>query len=370
MSKVTKLSENLAPALKDANEIWIAVAMITMHGVNFLTENIPSNCKVNLVVGVDLPTNPKALDKLIQLRSKLDLNIRIYTEENEFFHPKLYLVRGSHSQSVFIGSANFTNGGLNNNIEITIQIDDSINFNELKSWFTEIFNQAKPLTSSFVKIYKAKYSERRKQKTNDEKIARASKKLFNQEFETTLREKNAFLQVLRKYRNEPDYARKKTERATTVNNLRKTLDYPNFQRIDLDGFFKIWDLGHIIALPKPTLKREINKFSEVLKTLCDEKTDIAERYDNVLTGKLKIRGVNEGLISKVLTIHNPQDYYVKNSKSDKALKKYGVELPRGLTKGDKYKATCKFLKEICNDTNIENLAILDYYLYLEGESFN
>lgn len=81
----------------------------------------------------------------------------------------------------------------------------------------------------------------------------------------------------------------------------------------------------------------------------------------------KIRGINEGMISKILIIHKPELYYVKNGKTNEALNKYGVEFPRGLTKGYKYKITCDDLIKICNETNIENLAILDHYLYLEGK---
>ena len=145
------------------------------------------------------------------------------------------------------------------------------------------------------------------------------------------------------------------------------MDYPYFENIDVDTFFKIKDLGNIISIPKPTINREIERFSLLLKTLCDENIDIASRYDRAISGDLEIRGVKQGLISKILTIHDPQKYYVENRRTLRAFKYYGIKLPSGLTKGEKYKMTSKMLEEICKKINFKSLAVLDYYLYIEGE---
>ncbi|PTM08200.1 MAG: hypothetical protein DA408_20995 [Bacteroidetes bacterium] len=101
--------------------------------------------------------------------------------------------------------------------------------------------------------------------------------------------------------------------------------------------------------------------------LTNEELDVAERYDEALTGDLAMYGVKDALISKVLTIHNPKKYFIKNGKSDTTLQNYGLELPRGISAGEKYKATCAFLIDVCKDSGIDDLAVLDYYLYLEAE---
>ena len=367
MNIVTKLSDNLLPKLKAADELWIAVGMINLDGLLFLLRNTPTNCTRNFLLGVDLPTDPNALGKLNELQLKSNLNVRLFTE-SEFYHPKIYLKRSSNTFSGFIGSANCTNGGLNKNIELTIQVDDQTICTHLKSWFDSVFDRAKPLTSSFVKTYRAHYSERRRRKSEDEQAARDEKKAFTQKLEITLKQKNAFIRILRGYRQRHDYEDIRLKRQKSISELRSSLDYPHFDNVDVDLFFSIWELGHIIALPKPTIRREITKFSKLLRVLCDERMDVAQRYERVLAGDLRIRGVNKGLVSKILAIHNPTEYFVKNAKSEGALRKYGIELPRGLSRGEKYKITCRFLKEICTETSIENLAVLDYYLYLEGQN--
>jgi hypothetical protein len=172
--------------------------------------------------------------------------------------------------------------------------------------------------------------------------------------------------VLKAYRRLNKFDDVKKERSNSVRELRSSIDYPSFNAIDVDWFFSIWELGHIISLPKPTIKREIEKFRRLLIILCDEQIDIATRYDMSFTKTFKINGVSEALVSKILAIHRPNLYFVRNGKSAKALKKYEIEIPRGLSKGEKYKITCIAMRKICLEANMNNLAILDHYLYFEG----
>jgi hypothetical protein len=276
------------------------------------------------------------------------------------------MFKNRNSFKGFIGSANCTNGGLYSNIEITVSIDNQETCGQIHEWFTRLYNLGKPLTKTFIKKYQADYIERQKRKKEDEQLAKREKRELNEEVEATFSERREFIKVLKSYRNQKEYNDVKIERKNSVEALRSALDYPNFNKIDLDRFFSIWALGHIIEIPKPIIKREIKKFRKLLLMLIDEKLEISNRYNLAIKGEYKMDGINEGLISKILALHRPDLYFVKNSKSDIALKKYGIEIPRGLTKGDKYKITCKVLRQICEETDIDNLAVLDNYLYNEG----
>ena len=362
---IQKLAPDLKRDLKKADEIWIAVALITKKGLNYILDNIPKSCRQNYLIGIDLPTDPQALKNLHDLELTKDLAIGLFSQK-EFYHPKVYLIRQKNKYVAFLGSANCTLGGLNDNIEISVKLDDQKSCKDLLTWFEKLQKTSNPLTSSFLDKYTSDYQTRQKRKKEDERTAKLEKDDINEEFEATLKERSELLKVLRKYRAAKNYHSEKRERGKAVKELRGSLDYPNFNDIDVDHFFNIWELGHIIALPKPTIKREIRKFSRLMRMICDERIDIATRYDRALQGDLKIRGVSEGLISKVLTVHDPKNYFVKNKKSDTALTKYGIQIPRGLSKGEKYKITSKFLKQICKETKIDDLAILDFYLYLEG----
>ena len=362
---IQKLAPNLIREFRNADEIWIAVALISKDGLNYILDNVPKACRQHYLIGIDLPTDPKALKVLHDLELIKDVSVNIFSQK-AFYHPKVYLTRQKDKYIAFLGSANCTSGGLTDNIEICVKLDEQKSCKDLLSWFDKLQEVAKPLTTSFLDKYASDYQTRQERKKAEERAAKKEKEKVNKEFEATLKKRSEFLKVLRKYRNNKNYFKEKKERDKVVKELRKSLAYPHFNKIEVDLFFSLHELGHIIPIPKPTIKHDIKKFSRLMRMICDESIDIATRYDRAVQGNLKIRGVSEGLISKVLTVHDPENYFIKNEKSDTALKKYGIQIPRGLSKGEKYKITAKFLKQICKETKIDDLAILDYYLYLEG----
>ena len=104
--------------------------------------------------------------------------------------------------------------------------------------------------------------------------------------------------------------------------LRNDLDYPNYKTLDIDTYFSHWGLGRLMPIAIPAIKRNIPQLRKLLKYLSDENIDIATRYDRALTGDLKVEGVGKAFISKVLAAHKPDLYFVKNTKTEKALRKY------------------------------------------------
>jgi HKD family nuclease len=361
MEMITKLSEGLLPELKTANEVWIAVALLNSTGLKFINDNLQDNCIRHWLIGIDLPTDSKALMDLYKSNSV----VRLYTKE--YYHPKLYLFKTGNLYKAFVGSGNCTNGGLNTNIELTIAIENQEICKQLKSWFEELFKNGIQLREDFLQSYKN--DERKKRHQEEERNVKQQKIQLNDEYNAILVERNKFINMLINYRKADNYNTVVLERSKKIKELRIALDYPNFsaENINIDTFFSIPELGKLRQVPKPTIKQEIKKFSKLLAMLCDEQIDIATRYNEALEGDLKIKGVKEALISKVLTTHEPSLYFVKNKKSIYTLKKYGFE-PRGLSEGEEYKSICNFLKEICKEADIIDLAVLDNYLYEEANN--
>lgn len=109
MSKlVTKLSAELSRELSSADEVFIAVALLNESGLDFLLKDLKHDCKVNLLVGIDLPTTPGVLRRLLDLK---DINTRVYSK-NEYFHPKLYILKIAGKLKIFVGSSNLLMEGL------------------------------------------------------------------------------------------------------------------------------------------------------------------------------------------------------------------------------------------------------------------
>lgn len=364
---IEKLSDKLKTELNSANEIWVAVSLINLEGLNFILDNVKKNCKQNYLIGIDLPTNPNALEKLNKLQLKNEINVKVFLDKKKFFHPKLYLIQNNNEIIAYLGSANCTNGGLIENIELGFCTKDQKICFDLKEWFNKQYEKSTHLTGDFLIQYKNEFDKRLKIISKEKKIAKKTKIKINQTYEMNLRNRKKLVNRLIKLRNkEKEYNKIVEERENVIKELKESLDYPTFNNIDIEKFFRIRELGHIIEIAKPSIKRNIEKVKELLKLLCDENIDIAEKYNNAISSNWKIERVNKAFITKILTIHRPDLYYVRNEKSETALKKYGILLPRGLTEGDKYKIICKELRNICKESNIKDLAVLDHYLYLEG----
>lgn len=366
MKTITQnLQSELKSKLKTADEIWVAVALMTKTGLEFIQENLPANAKQNYILGVDLPTDPLALEILCKQQLLQDVSVKMFYNQ-EFYHPKVYIIKSKKTFTAFIGSANCTKSGLFSNIELSFTITNQSDCVDLLDWYQSIDSISASLTEKFIQDYRLTYKTRLIKKEEDEELAKKSKEKLKEEYEVTMLSRKELITTLKKYRKSIDYSATKKNRKRDIVEIKESIDYPLFNNIDVDEFFNIWELGHLIAIPKPTIKAEIKRFKNLLLVLTDDSLDIAVRINRALKGDLKIRGVGEALISKILTTHDPKKYFVKNNKIDSVLERYGIELPKRISIGEKYKATNKFLIEICNETGIDDLAILDYYLYLEA----
>ena len=368
MNIINELGIDLQKVLKNADEIWVAVALMSLDGLEYIQSAVPETCKQHYLLGVDLPTSPKVLENLYK-QQLLDSNIEVlmYLQQNEFYHPKVYLIWNGKKYSAFVGSGNCTNGGLFNNVEISIYTDDVKQCKALFKWVETIKTNSSQLTKNFIESYKKDFAERNAKKKVYARRTRSIKKKGKTDGEVFVENRDSLLELLKKYRaDKKEYNYWKNDRAERVREYRKALDYPNFETIDLDFLYSEGDLGYIIPITKPQVKRQMPQLRKMVKMLTNESIDIAIRYDEAMSGELKVDGVGKALISKVLVVHRPELYCLLNSKSEATLKNHGVEYPRGMSKGERYKALCKYLIEISNQAKIENLAVLDYYLYIEA----
>lgn len=362
---VKNLKTSLIKELNNADEVWVAVALITSGGLSFLQEQLNNETIQHYLIGINLPTEPRALRTLYKLEIKDKIATRIYTEK-EFFHPKVYVIRTGKNYKAYIGSANCTDSGLSKNVEISYIVENQTDCKELIDWFNTLNEISFSLKESFLIAYEANYEKRKQRKRKDEEDAKKLKKKLEEEHQVSMAARKELIDVLKWHRKQDSYPEHKAERKRDIKELRESLDYPIFKNINIDTFFSLWQLGHLISIPIPTLKREIKKFRKVLKFLCDDSIDVSLRYNEVLSGSLKIRGVAEATISKILTIHDPSKYAVRNDKINSVLTDYGIEIPKRISAGEKYKAVNNFLIELSKESKMDNLAILDLYLYLEA----
>lgn len=357
---IEKLHDELTSKVKQSSEIYIAVGLLkNVDIIKAAKQNA-----VKIVTGTYLPTPPDVLEELRRLYKS---NARIYVHSDEkndphqkiVFHPKVYLFKIKDKFVGYVSSANLTQGGLSGNIELSYRITNQADCRELLGWFNKIFDSAQVITSSLIADYRPYF-----EKWNKQGIAQKKDFLnvHKKEGEFSLNRKK-LIKYLKEWRVSSDYNSICKDRQQAIKNLKKALDYDNgFKNIDLDAFLAIHEMGHIIPIHKNDLQKSITNSSlrRLCQMLCDDNLSITQKYEYAAT-KYKVPGCGKNIITKILAVHNPKEYFVWNKAIDDALKHFAFTSTRNKP-WDKYELFCSFFKSIYKEVGIKDFAVLDYGL--------
>src|SRR5689334_14109329 len=116
----------LAPLINDkilqrTEHCYIAAAGISESALDLLMSKVSIRCKVHIVTGLDLPTSPGVLRKAID-NYRERITLRIHT--GNFFHANVYAFDLEFRKRIaFIGSGNFTMGGMLKHEELFYRVD-------------------------------------------------------------------------------------------------------------------------------------------------------------------------------------------------------------------------------------------------------
>lgn len=148
------IKSQLETELQNASSVWIASAMISYSGWDFIQKAIPSAATQFYLIGIDLATEPRVFESILSMS---EINARIY--ESQFtFHPKVYLIKKNDGTfTAFIGSSNTTKWGLEKNVEMNFQINDQKECRKLLDWFNSLYTDGYIITDDFIKDYKARF---------------------------------------------------------------------------------------------------------------------------------------------------------------------------------------------------------------------
>lgn len=154
--KVSKLKTDLENYLKEAKELWFAVALVKDSAYEFIQNALNDDCIQHHLVGIDLPTSPSLLRTLQSSQKKGLFECAIYNCSFNF-HPKVYLIKLDDEYVAFIGSSNLTDGGLENNIELNYKIFDQSVCLDILNWFNSLFNDGYPLSDENIEEYESQF---------------------------------------------------------------------------------------------------------------------------------------------------------------------------------------------------------------------
>lgn len=129
--------------------IWVAAPYVT--ATDELLNAQKAGKTVQLIVGLNDCTSPDALSQVYDLPN---FAIRYFTRR---FHAKLFVF----DDQALIGSSNLTQGGLSLNREATIIVDSEDELTELRTLFSQLWDDAQVLTTEKLANFKKAWSGKR-----------------------------------------------------------------------------------------------------------------------------------------------------------------------------------------------------------------
>lgn len=357
MKFIQNIGDLVEEYVSQSVSINIAVALASQMAIDML-EHKRKKCKVRFVVGVDLPT---PLEVLKSLKEEYGYNARIYN--SAMFHPKVYLFTLlDGTRKAILGSGNFTNGGLYDNIEASILIENTDVLLELENWFYSIYINSLPITDYFLVNYEGYVNVEMKHSMNKRKRM----KQLQSKLDIYANIRAEAIKLLRRKMKDIRFVEIVNERPNVVAQLREYIGFTNhFKTFDIDSFFKIKELGHIVPIFKSYLQEaKLNgKLAEALDILIDENIPLSKRFDMVLNKDFKIKGLGINFLSKILCVYNPALYVIWNEPAEVFFDKIGLIPDKGLTPGEQYQFYCDFFRDICKEANVPDMAVLDVLIW-------
>lgn len=132
-----------------SSKLYLAAPYFTAY--KLILEAVDEGKSVNLLVGLNTATSPKALRKVHDIRG---VAVRYLTNR---FHAKIYLFENA----ALLGSSNFTDGGLISNREAVIRLDwekDADSVDEVRALFFELWEAGQVLTAETLNAFAAQHA--------------------------------------------------------------------------------------------------------------------------------------------------------------------------------------------------------------------
>jgi hypothetical protein len=322
---------------KSADTIKIATAFYS--DTKFIIKCLGNSKKIDLLVSLRPPTNYYSL-KAVQ--PKLGINIQFLGEN---FHSKFFLFyKTGKPFACIIGSSNFTEGGLQRNIETNALLTDRKYLSEIEHHFTNLWEQSYLLQptdlDNFKKVFD-KFQQRASQ-------AKKEQSEFQKKILSDRTSKKTKIKVGKEAKQYFVFWRVVDELKEMVNDISES-EYPGLPvYISIDHFWHwvktVWAREN---RPKPRLANRSSVIPKLFKEYCDW-----DKSNNNYTKKMAKRSKN--LFGKILSLNN-----IENLSRDEAKEIY-ANLHSGAMRTKRFGADKKFVTE---NTISEIRTSLKYLLY-------
>lgn len=376
-----KLLNNHIPT---SSSIYIAVAFLKISGLNLIIDNLIRAAKkdsdIQIICGLDFAlTEPQALKTIWELTSKYK-RVQLYlvsSKDNRIiFHPKLYLLIQDTKATIISGSANLTSGGLENNYECSLMIQENIDskiciqtltyFNSLKA--TNVSTQATLLQiKNYERFFEEQKQLRKKIKSKPDKTYdefnfnyKNLQALYNN-YKETQDIDGAFNERMAEYAT----AKKLLDEIANSENLTREKFVPIFEQlVGGVGIKALWHSGSIYRKKKSVFDHP-KEFQTLVKYIKKNQGKPASEVFNqskVLAETIIGTGVNT--ITEIMMTYDYDRFANLNANPiDVLLSQAGVNIKkhRNSYNGVDYAEYCELVTEISNVLGLRNM--------LEADSF-
>jgi HKD family nuclease len=132
-----KLKDKIEKVISDSLEIKIVTAFLKKSGLDIF--KCISHKKVSVICGIDFfITEPETLKYL----ENNNFQVKIFHEPKRTFHPKCIYIKTMNNEYLVVGSSNITFGGLSNNYEVSILLNNDFSnqniFNDFNKYFKSL----------------------------------------------------------------------------------------------------------------------------------------------------------------------------------------------------------------------------------------
>ncbi|WP_345973580.1 phospholipase D family protein [Sulfurimonas diazotrophicus] len=195
ISDAKKIDKKMTSLIKKYQEIYIATAWATL-GSDSSQALLNYSKKISMmIVGVSgYNTSPEFIETFLNVNSVKYM----FSTKGVIFHPKIYLFMNSKSDwECLIGSANFTRGGLANNIEMMVHLnsqdaDTKTFIDNILDEINKYFSLAYRMTHEKYQIYLKDYNAQENNRNNVDKSNENAQQLMTETPINLLSWKNFF----------------------------------------------------------------------------------------------------------------------------------------------------------------------------------
>lgn len=159
---LVKLGSELSEQFTNCTTFSIATTFISASAIDLLERVLKKNKKLTsgrLLIGIYGYFNQKAdLLRLQQLEKQYADRLQVHVSKDKTFHWKYYHFTTSRKQTIYIGSANFTSGGLGNNGEVMLKLTHATStaeksISQLQASFDAQWRQSGPISKLRLDLY-------------------------------------------------------------------------------------------------------------------------------------------------------------------------------------------------------------------------